>query len=105
MQDWQYQRLINSLDYQRQFGKWDVLELPVDQRVNAIHSALLPSGKIMLIAGSGNKEDMFATRALKSLLYDPATGQSRMIPVPDDMFCGGQTTLPDGRLQIGRAHV
>ncbi|MDL5155869.1 galactose oxidase early set domain-containing protein [Actinomycetospora termitidis] len=100
VQDWQYQRLINSLEYQREFGKWDVLDLPVDQRVNAIHSALLPSGKIMLIAGSGNKEDMFATKALKSLLYDPATGESRVIPVPDDMFCAGQTLLPDGRLLV-----
>ncbi|MFC5064142.1 galactose oxidase-like domain-containing protein [Actinomycetospora atypica] len=100
VQDWQYQRLINSVEYQRQYGKWDVLDLPPDQRVNAIHSALLPTGKVMLIAGSGNKEDMFATRALKSLLYDPATGESKIIPVPDDMFCAGQTLLPDGRLLV-----
>jgi hypothetical protein len=59
---------------------------------------LLSTGKVLLIAGSGNKEDMFATKALKSLVYDPTTGRSRMIPVPDDMFCGGQTVLPDGRV-------
>lgn len=98
--DWRHQQLIASPEYRAQFGAWDVLELPTDQRVNAIHSALLPTGKVLLIAGSGNKEDLFATRALKSLIYDPATGSSRVIPVPDDMFCGGQTLLPDGRLLV-----
>jgi len=94
----QHLRLINSPEYMRRFGHWDIVDIPPEQRVNAIHAALLASGKVLLVAGSGNKEDMFATKALKSLLYDPATGQSRMIPVPDDMFCGGQTMLPDGRL-------
>ncbi|WP_274193350.1 galactose oxidase-like domain-containing protein [Actinomycetospora callitridis] len=98
--EWRHEQLINSPDYERAFGHWDTINVPDDRRVNAIHAALLSSGKVLLIAGSGNKEDMFATRALKSLLYDPTTGRSRMIPVPDDMFCGGQTTLPDGRLLV-----
>ncbi|MDD7941205.1 galactose oxidase early set domain-containing protein [Actinomycetospora lutea] len=98
--EWRHEELINSPDYVRQFGHWDTIDVPDPNRVNAIHAALLSTGKVLLIAGSGNKEDMFATRALKSLLYDPSTGQSRMIPVPDDMFCGGQTTLPDGRLLV-----
>lgn len=96
--EWRHQQLINSPDYERAFGHWDTLTIPGGDRVNAIHAALLSTGKVLLIAGSGNKEDMFATRALKSMLYDPTTGASRMIPVPDDMFCGGQTMLPDGRL-------
>ncbi|GAA4889176.1 kelch motif-containing protein [Actinomycetospora straminea] len=100
LSEWRHEQLINSPDYVRQYGHWDVVDVPEESRVNAIHAALLSSGKVLLIAGSGNKEDMFATRALKSLLYDPATGATRMIPVPDDMFCGGQTTLPDGRLLV-----
>ncbi len=96
--EWRHEQLINSPEYVRAFGHWDTLTVPGGDRVNAIHAALLASGKVLLIAGSGNKEDMFATRALKSMLYDPTTGASRMIPVPDDMFCGGQTMLPDGRL-------
>ncbi|GLZ49000.1 hypothetical protein Acsp06_51850 [Actinomycetospora sp. NBRC 106375] len=98
--EWRHEQLINSPDYMKQFGHWDTINVPDANRVNAIHAALLSTGKVLLIAGSGNKEDMFATRALKSLLYDPATGESKMIPVPDDMFCGGQTTLPDGRLLV-----
>ncbi|PVZ14572.1 galactose oxidase early set domain-containing protein [Actinomycetospora cinnamomea] len=97
---WRHEQLIDSPEYVRRYGHWDVVDVPEPDRVNAIHAALLSSGRILLIAGSGNKEDMFATRALKSLLYDPATGSTRMIPVPDDMFCGGQTTLPDGRLLV-----
>lgn len=100
VQDWHHERLINSLPYLQQHGRWDVVEVPPADRVNAIHGALLPSGKVLLIAGSGNKEDLFATKALKSLLYDPRDGSTRMIPVPDDMFCGGQTLLPDGRLLV-----
>jgi hypothetical protein len=98
IQDWRHEQLINSPQYKAQFGHWDTIEVPPDQRVNSIHAVLLSTGKVLLIAGSGNKEDMFATKALKSLVYDPATGQSTMIPVPDDMFCGGQTVLPDGRV-------
>jgi hypothetical protein len=98
IQEQRHLALINSPEYMSQYGHWDVIDIPPDQRVNSIHAALLSTGKVLMVAGSGNKEDMFATKALKSLLYDPKTGQSRMIPVPDDMFCGGQTMLPDGRM-------
>ena len=97
---YEHEQLINSLPYEQQFGRWDTVEVPPDQRVNAMHGAVLRDGKVLLIAGSGNKENMFATHALKSLLYDPVTGASRMIPVPDDMFCGGQLILPDGKLLV-----
>ena len=98
VQDWRHERLINSPAYKAQYGHWDTIEVPPDNRVNAIHAVLMSDGKVLLIAGSGNKEDMFATKALKSMVYDPTTGQSKMIPVPDDMFCGGQTVLPDGKV-------
>jgi hypothetical protein len=95
-----YQRLINSQEYKEKFGKWDVVELPDDQKVNAIHAAVLPTGRILLIAGSGNKEDMFNAGTFKSLVYDPATGRSRVIPTPNDMFCAGHTFLASGNLLI-----
>jgi hypothetical protein len=95
-----HQRLINSQEYKEQFGKWDVVELPDDQKVNAIHAAVLPTGRILLIAGSGNKEDMFNAGTFKSLVYDPATGRSRVIPTPDDMFCAGHAFLASGNLLV-----
>jgi hypothetical protein len=97
---WRHEQLINSPQYEAQYGHWDTVEIPPDQRVNSIHAAMMRNGKVLLIAGSGNKEDMFATKALRSLVYDPATGTSTEIPVPDDMFCGGQTVLPDGRVLV-----
>ena len=39
-----HQQLINSQEYKEQFGKWDVVDLPDDQKVNAIHAAVLPTG-------------------------------------------------------------
>ncbi|WP_433784504.1 galactose oxidase-like domain-containing protein [Actinomycetospora sp. CA-101289] len=95
-----HQRLINSQEYKEQFGKWDVVDLPDDQKVNAIHAAVLPTGRILLVAGSGNKEDMFNAGTFKSLVYDPATGRSRVIPTPDDMFCAGHAFLASGNLLI-----
>lgn len=98
--EWRHDRLINSQPYKEQFGKWDVVELPDDIKVNAIHAAVLPSGRILLIAGSGNKEDMFAAGTFKSLVYDPVTGEGRIVPTPDDMFCAGHTFLGNGKLLV-----
>ena len=98
--EWQHDRLINSQPYKERFGKWDVVDLPDDLKVNAIHAAVLPTGRILLIAGSGNKEDMFAAGTFKSLVYDPNTGQGHIVPTPDDMFCGGHTFLGDGKLLV-----
>jgi hypothetical protein len=100
VQDWRHERLINSPEYKAQFGHWDTIELPDANKVNAIHAAVLPSGKILLIAGSGNKEDMFRAGTFKSAVYDPATGQSKIVPTPDDMFCSGHTFLANGNLLV-----
>jgi hypothetical protein len=61
---------------------------------------VLPTGRILLIAGSGNKEDMFNAGTFKSLVYDPATGRSRVVPTPDDMFCAGHAFLGNGNLLV-----
>lgn len=91
---------INSNSYKAEKGHWDVIDLPGDLRVNAIHAALLSSGKILIVAGSGNSTAMFDAGTFKSLLYDPARGTGRLIDTPADMFCGGQTMLPDGTMLI-----
>lgn len=98
--EWRHSTLINSIEYEAEFGSWDVIELPEDQRVNAIHAALLPTGKLLIIAGSGNDEDQFDAGTFETLLYDPATGQSRQVLTPADMFCAGHAFLPDGKLLI-----
>jgi hypothetical protein len=98
--EYQHDKLINSAEYKAQYGKWDVIELPADLRVNAIHAALLPTGKLLIVAGSGNDQTQFDAGTFKSLVYDPVTGQGKIVLTPDDMFCAGHAFLQDGNLLV-----
>ena len=53
-QEYAHYELINSSEYMSQNGRWDTIELPDDIAINAIHSAVLPTGKVLRVAGSGN---------------------------------------------------
>lgn len=61
---------------------------------------MLPTGKLLLIAGSGNDSAMFKAGTFKTLVYDPVTGNTTMVMTPGDVFCGGHTFLPDGNLLV-----
>jgi hypothetical protein len=97
---YEHYQLINSQDYKAAYGHWDVIDLPSDMRVNAIHTALLDTGKLLIVAGSGNDETQFNAGTFKTLIYDPSTGQTKLVPTPTDLFCSGHAFLPDGRLLI-----
>lgn len=97
---YEHNKLINSATYKRHYGHWDVINLPADVRVNAVHTALLDTGKLLIIAGSGNDQRMFNAGTFKTLLYDPNTGQTKLIPTPTDLFCGGHAFLPNGKLLV-----
>ncbi|MFY1634020.1 galactose oxidase-like domain-containing protein [Solwaraspora sp. WMMB335] len=97
---WLHERELNSVEYQRAHGYWRILELPESQRVNAIHAALLPTGKVLLIAGSGNDREQFDAGTFKTLLFDPATEQTELVPTPEDLFCSGHAFLADGNLLV-----
>ncbi|WP_228977070.1 galactose oxidase early set domain-containing protein [Streptomyces sp. DH12] len=86
--------------YKAGHGHWDLLDVPAGVRVNAIHAALLHTGKVLLIAGSGNDQRNFDAKRFESLLWDPRTGRFRKVPTPADMFCSGHTQLPGGRLLV-----
>ncbi|MFI7339881.1 galactose oxidase-like domain-containing protein [Streptomyces sp. NPDC050085] len=79
-------------------GKWDVL--PTQNPVRSMHSVVLNNGKILLIAGSGNSEEMFEAGTFTSALYDPQKGTYKTIPTPKDMFCAGHVQLADGRVLV-----
>ena len=72
-------------------GQWGpVISLPAV----AIHSALLPNGKVLLFQGD------FAVGGMQ-YVFDPATGTT--VQVPDaaaDLFCAGQAVLADGRVLV-----
>ncbi len=79
-------------------GKWDVL--PTQNPVRSMHSVVLNNGKVLLIAGSGNSEELFAAGTFTSAVYDPADGSYKVIPTPKDMFCAGHVQLQDGRVLV-----
>ncbi|MGW7055634.1 galactose oxidase-like domain-containing protein [Streptomyces sp. NPDC054887] len=91
---------INRPDYKAANGHWDFLDVPSEFRINTIHAALLHTGKVLLIAGSGNNQKNFDAKKFESVLWDPKTDTYKKIPTPKDMFCAGHTQLPDGKLLV-----
>ncbi|MFE2939020.1 galactose oxidase-like domain-containing protein [Streptomyces sp. NPDC059255] len=91
---------INRPDYKAANGYWEFLDVPAKFKINSIHASLLHTGKVLLIAGSGNNQKNFDAGKFESVLWDPETNTYKMIPTPKDMFCSGHTQLPDGNLLI-----
>lgn len=79
-------------------GTWSTLSYSLPHR--AIHSTVLRTGKVLLIAGSGNDADAFAAGSFTADLWDPTTGTFTPVAVPEDMFCSGHVTLPNGNVLI-----
>ncbi|MER6677066.1 galactose oxidase early set domain-containing protein [Streptomyces sp. NPDC000983] len=79
-------------------GRWDVL--PVQNPVRSMHSVVLHNGKVLLIAGSGNSEELFEAGTFTSAVYDPVNGTYKIVPTPKDMFCAGHVQLQDGRVLV-----
>ena len=90
----------NQPEYKAQFGSWETIELPERYRAQAVHAALLHTGKVLLVAGSGNDAEDFAAKTFRTVLWDPATGDTKEIPTPEDLFCSGHAYLPNGNLII-----
>ncbi|MEU5219498.1 kelch motif-containing protein [Streptomyces sp. NPDC020807] len=91
---------IAQPEYKRQYGSWEEVNVPEEYRINAIHAALLHTGKVLLIAGSGNDQKNFDAGTFESILWDPVKNTFKKIPTPEDFFCSGHTQLPDGRLLV-----
>ncbi|MFG2624760.1 galactose oxidase-like domain-containing protein [Streptomyces sp. NPDC048473] len=91
---------INKPDYKAANGHWDFLDIPSEYRINTIHAALLHTGKVLLVAGSGNNRKNFDAKSFRSVLWNPKTDEFKNVPTPKDMFCSGHTQLPDGKLLI-----
>lgn len=97
---WRHERLIASASYLRDNGRWDVVTDQDPSRLRTVHMALLRSGKVLLIAGSGNSERASRAHRFQVGVFDPATGATRVFRVPTDVFCAGHAVLPDGRLLV-----
>ncbi|WP_431044225.1 galactose oxidase-like domain-containing protein [Streptomyces sp. P1-3] len=95
-----HEHKINQPEYKTENGHWKVVGVPEEYRINTIHAALLHTGKVLLIAGSGNDAKNFAAKSFRSVLWDPKRNTFKNIPTPSDMFCTGHTQLADGKLLV-----
>ena len=91
---------INRPEYKAENGKWEVVNFPEEYRQNTIHAALLHTGKVLLVAGSGNNADNFDAKKFDTRVWDPVKGTIKKIPTPADLFCTGHTQLANGNLLI-----
>jgi len=73
-------------------GQWQTL--PNLMPINPVHSALLHTGKVLIVSGSGNVP---TNSNWQAAIFDPATGTITTQPVAWDMFCDGMVVLSDGR--------
>ena len=74
-------------------GRWELL--PCDSQVLAVHGAVLNTGKVLFISGSGNNLN---SPEYRTVLVDYEQGDHKLVTTPTDVFCGGHAFLPDGRL-------
>lgn len=79
-------------------GTWAVSPTPAP--VAAIHVALMHTGKVLLVAGSGNNQSDFAAGTFRTSIWDPKTNTFQSVSTPWDAFCSGHAFLPDGRLLV-----
>src|SRR3989475_4199417 len=88
--------------------RWSTL--PSLMPINPVHVALLPNGKILVVAGSGNcppsqsgcpsGQPYGPSNNSGALLFGPATGAITQFLVSWDMFCNAMAPLKDGRALI-----
>jgi hypothetical protein len=79
-------------------GHWSIASSSMPLR--AMHVTALRNGNVLLVAGSGNDYDDFTAGSFKAAVWNPTTGGFTNLTVPEDMFCSGHVTLPDGRVLI-----
>ncbi|NGO79823.1 DUF1929 domain-containing protein [Streptomyces sp. YC504] len=91
---------IDQPEYKAERGRWSLVDVPEEFRINTIHAALLHTGKVLLVAGSGNDAKQFDAKTFRTVLWDPKENTFENIPTPADLFCAGHTQLPDGRLLV-----
>jgi hypothetical protein len=75
-----------------QNGRWDTL--PSSMPINPVHIALMHTGKVLVVSGSGNDPD---NKDLQAGVWDPKTHTIKTFKISWDMFCNGMVVLPSGR--------
>ncbi len=85
-------------------GVWSTL--PNTMPINPVHAALLHTGKILIVSGSGNCPPQQAgcpqgpQYSQGAALVDLSTNNITTMPTTWDMFCNGMSIMQDGRVLI-----
>ncbi|MEA5498070.1 galactose oxidase-like domain-containing protein [Limnoraphis robusta] len=104
-------------------GYWETLPMPpVSDRLQSVHTILLPNGKVLMVNGSSFRSTLVEENGKYSFiegvdptnydainntgLFDPKTGEFKRIPSPpalqngttNDLFCSGHLQLADGNV-------
>jgi hypothetical protein len=85
-------------------GMWSTL--PYSMPINPVHAALLHSGKVLIISGSGNCPPTQAgcpqgpQYSQGAALMDLSANKITTMPTSWDMFCNGMSIMQDGRVLI-----
>jgi hypothetical protein len=95
-----HQYKIDQPEYKAANGRWEIVDFPDEYQQNTIHAALLRTGKVLLVAGSGNNADNFDAKKFDTRIWDPVKGTVKKVPTPTDLFCTGHTQLANGNLLI-----
>jgi hypothetical protein len=73
-------------------GMWETLSVMMP--FNPVHVALMYTGKVLVIGGSGNDA---TNKVFEGGVWDPVSQTISTFRLDWDMFCNGMTILPDGR--------
>jgi hypothetical protein len=73
-------------------GQWQTI--PNTMPINPVHIALMHTGKVLVVSGSGNVP---TNTNWQAGVFTPGTGAITLQPLGWDMFCNGMVILPDGR--------
>ena len=85
-------------------GVWSTL--PGAMPINPVHAALLHTGKVLIISGSGNCPPQKAgcpqgpQYSAGAALVDLSSNNITTMPINWDMFCNGMSIMQDGRVLI-----
>ena len=81
-------------------GQWRTLTTQAS--INPIHLALMRTGDVLIVAGSGN---VAAETHFQSAVWDPVSQTFQTQTLPWDMFCNGMVVLHDGRVLVNGGNL